>query len=297
MDIERNKFEVKKELLLSIKGKTGKTNNSLKVGDLVRVRPTVIKPSTKWGNKGVSHASIGRIKEFLKGPDVIIDFPEHSGWNGKYYEMERVQSAQPCDICDILLPQLPKFCKYENDGCEEIQMKEDMVNHEQECVFREIDCPELSCYEKVTYMSLMDHLGNAHKNCQNIVSEKFKLNPKMAEVGKFAPTRITAFKNTFFEVGIIKDQQMFRWIYFLGDPDVAKNFFYHVKLKKENSEEELNYFKYEDILASYNAFVTVVAQVKNFLDGNGNLTLEYKIRNMKAEAKDEDIESGISDNE
>ena len=100
---------------------------------------------------------------------------------------------------------------------------------------------------------------------------------------------------------------MFRWIYFLGDPDVAKNFFYHVKLKKENSEEELNYFghvfvwslneKYEDILASYNAFVTVVAQVKNFLDGNGNLTLEYKIRNMKAEAKDEDIESGISDNE
>ena len=75
--------------------------------------------------------------------------------------------------------------------------------------------------------------------------------------------------------------------------------------KKENSEEELTYFgqvrslseKYEDILASYNAFVTVVAQVKNFLDGNGNLTLEYKIRNMKAEAKDEDIESGISDNE
>ena len=98
---------------------------------------------------------------------------------------------------------------------------------------------------------------------------------------------------------------MFRWIYFLGDPDVAKNFFYHVKLKKENSEEELNYFgqvrslneKYEDILASYNAFVAHVAQAKNFLDGNGNLTLEYKIRNMKAEAKDEDIESGISDNE
>ena len=98
---------------------------------------------------------------------------------------------------------------------------------------------------------------------------------------------------------------MFRWIYFLGDPDVANNFFYHVKLKKENSEEELTYFgqvrslneKYEDILASYNAFVTVVAQVKNFLDGNGNLTLEYKNRNMKAEAKDEDIESGISDNE
>ena len=90
---------------------------------------------------------------------------------------------------------------------------------------------------------------------------------------------------------------MFRWIYSWGGPDVAKNFFYHVKRKKENSEEELNYFKYEDILASYNAFVTVVAQVKNFLDGNGNLTLEYKIRNMKAEAKDEDIESGISDNE
>ena len=237
MDIEHIKFEIKKELLLSIKGKiTGDHSRPLKVGDLVRVRPTVIKPSTNWGNKGVSHASIGRINE-IKGRELIIDFPEHSGWNGKYYEMERVQSAQPCDICDILLPQLPTFCKYEKNGCEEIQMKEDMVNHEQECVFREIDCPKLSCMEKVTYMSLMDHLGNAHKNCQNIVSEKFKLNPKMAEVGKFAPTRITAFKNTFFEVGIIKDQQMFRWIYFYGDQEEAKNFFYHVRIKKENTGE------------------------------------------------------------
>ena len=37
MDIERNKFEVKKELLLSIKGKTGKTGKSLKVGVRLRV--------------------------------------------------------------------------------------------------------------------------------------------------------------------------------------------------------------------------------------------------------------------
>ena len=93
MDIERIKFEVKKELLLSIK----------------------------------------------------------AGWNGKYDEMELVQLAQPCDICDIcdiLLPQLPKFCKYEKNGCEEIRMKEDMINHEQECVFREVSCPDLSCKER-----------------------------------------------------------------------------------------------------------------------------------------------------
>ena len=72
MDIEHIKFEIKKELLLSIKGKiTGDHSRPLKVGDLVRVRPTVIKPSTKWGNKGVSHASIGRINE-IKGRELII---------------------------------------------------------------------------------------------------------------------------------------------------------------------------------------------------------------------------------
>ena len=160
-------------------------------------------------------------------------------------------------------------------------------------------------------MSLMDHLGNAHKNCQNILGEKFKLNIKIAEVEKFVPVQITAFDNTFFEVGITennlkkKNPVMFRWIYFYGDPEVAKNFFYHVRIKKENTGEELTYFgqvrslneKCEDITESFEAFVVGVVKAKKFLDDNGNLTLEYKIRNMKAEAKDEDNESGISDNE
>ena len=59
----------------------------LKVGDLVRVRASVSRPTFGWGD--VDHTSIGRIQSF-NDEQVIVDFPEQGSWRGLNSELEVV---------------------------------------------------------------------------------------------------------------------------------------------------------------------------------------------------------------
>ena len=56
----------------------------LRVGDRVRVKPSVTKPRYGWGS--VSHESIGIITS-INGRDCYVDFLEQSGWTGQLKEM------------------------------------------------------------------------------------------------------------------------------------------------------------------------------------------------------------------
>ncbi len=63
------------------------TTCAVKVGDLVRVKPSVLKPHLGWGS--VSHRSVGKIVAL--NPDrkgCTVDFPEQGGWMGLLEEME-----------------------------------------------------------------------------------------------------------------------------------------------------------------------------------------------------------------
>ncbi|XP_072540919.1 uncharacterized protein [Salminus brasiliensis] len=62
-------------------------NNLIKVGDKVRVKPSVETPKHKWG--GITHQSVGVVKS-LDGEALTVDFPEYSGWRGIVPEMEVV---------------------------------------------------------------------------------------------------------------------------------------------------------------------------------------------------------------
>uniref|UniRef100_A0A8B9H5F2 FinTRIM family, member 79 n=1 Tax=Astyanax mexicanus TaxID=7994 RepID=A0A8B9H5F2_ASTMX len=62
-------------------------NNSIKVGDQVRVKPSVDTPKHKWG--GITHQSVGTVKT-IDGEALTVDFPEYSGWRGIVPEMEVV---------------------------------------------------------------------------------------------------------------------------------------------------------------------------------------------------------------
>jgi len=53
---------------------------SLKVGDKVRVKPEVKRPSSGWGC--VDHTSVGEVAFIGTYGDLIIDFPRHKGWSG-----------------------------------------------------------------------------------------------------------------------------------------------------------------------------------------------------------------------
>ena len=63
---------------------------AIKVGSRVRVRPGV-SPSTGWG--GVKPESVGTVTALQSdGVHCVVDFPEHSSWNGVISEMMLMQT-------------------------------------------------------------------------------------------------------------------------------------------------------------------------------------------------------------
>ena len=79
----------------------------IKVGDRVRVKPSVTTPKYKWGS--VSHASVGVVTEISGGGgggrangngDVRVDFPQQNKWVGLLAEMERVPACHAGVTCD-----------------------------------------------------------------------------------------------------------------------------------------------------------------------------------------------------
>ena len=207
-------------------------------------------------------------------------------------------------VLKTLMAQLPIYCKYKSNGCQEILMKEDMIKHEQGCVYRPIFCADLNCTQTSTYHGLLEHITQVHKGLDVIEKKKFIITSKVGvdlKPEKLATTRISAFDFTFFEAGAITDQFMFKWIYILGDPEVAKNFCYHVKVSNGVTEHTSNEVvqsvseHFNDITKSFKAFFLPIVRVKEFLDKNSQMVLEYQIRNMKEDAKDDNEESGISD--
>ena len=66
----------------------------IKVGDRVRVKPSVTTPKYKWGS--VNHSSVGTVVSISpNGKDVKVDFPQQTNWTGLISEMEVVPATHP----------------------------------------------------------------------------------------------------------------------------------------------------------------------------------------------------------
>ncbi|XP_059354670.1 E3 ubiquitin-protein ligase TRIM65-like isoform X2 [Carassius carassius] len=62
---------------------------NIKVGDKVRVKPSVTTPKHNWGRE-VTHKSVGVVKDIKSDDSVVVDFPGHASWKGILTEMEQV---------------------------------------------------------------------------------------------------------------------------------------------------------------------------------------------------------------
>ena len=60
-----------------------------KVGDRVRVKPSVTRPTYSWGE--INSFSVGIVKEVKDDDDIIVDFPEQKEWTGIIYQMEHAK--------------------------------------------------------------------------------------------------------------------------------------------------------------------------------------------------------------
>ena len=121
---------------------------------------------------------------------------------------------------------------------------------------------------------------------------------------KWCPKKFTAFNKTFFEVGILRNNLIYKWVYVLALPDEAKNYFFHAYVKNSNGENVLTYYdqvrslveSHEEVIENENCFIIGVKQAKKFVkEDTKQVDFSMKIRNIKDEAKDEDEESGIDD--
>ncbi|ESO89418.1 hypothetical protein LOTGIDRAFT_218809 [Lottia gigantea] len=72
--------------------------SSIKLGDKVRVKPSVSTPTYKWGSVG--HGSIGTVTAINpNGRDITVDFPQQAHWTGVIDEMEPVPSTHHRVVC------------------------------------------------------------------------------------------------------------------------------------------------------------------------------------------------------
>ena len=75
----------------------------IRIGDRVKVKPSVVIPKYKWGS--VSYRSVGVVTAVSSnGQDLIVDFPEQNYWQGLVNEMEVVPTCHlniTCAGCGI----------------------------------------------------------------------------------------------------------------------------------------------------------------------------------------------------
>lgn len=76
----------------------------LRVGDRVRVRPSVLQPKHQWGSVGQS--SVGTVISISRdGRGAAVDFPQQSLWTGPVSDVERVPAVHEqvsCHGCDAM---------------------------------------------------------------------------------------------------------------------------------------------------------------------------------------------------
>ena len=135
------------------------------------------------------------------------------------------------------------------------------------------------------------------------------LSKTIFETGKFScyPVKITCDSNIFLSTCQENKGTLYHWIHFLGSPLEAKKYAYTLEYKDvTETERNMNYTgkvvsvdeTRKTIQANYNCFSVAYGFFKaHFIDPDRKFKYSLKIRNLKEEAKDGNVESGISDDE
>ena len=220
----------------------------------------------------------------------------------------------PSPVIANLLQNLPWMCQNYKTGCRESKMNgEDLEHHQEKCIYRLVFCPNRR-NEKVLFKDMIDHLETAYKltayKSQAVNEIDTFFTKKTAKSGfsneKFwrAGKLVTSSDALFFSVGKTSNDTVYQWIVFMGSSDEAKNYSYTCSIENDIGQK----FLYsgpvhtlddnsDDIIASGALLTIAVSAAKKSLNFLNQLEVEITIRNLKEEAKDDDMESGVSEGE
>ena len=228
-------------------------------------------------------------------------------------------SKQYCKMTEELLKlKSMRFkCHNQSRGCQETMVEEAMISHETECIYRLIKCPRIDCKLKVPFHELLDHMKknepakHLYKSYSILNGEKqkheSKLTLKIEEVGGHLPVYFDVNGRSFFSIVRVKEETFYQWIHFLGSPDDAKNYSYTLEYYGNNGASQRTNIYTNFVIPidepshavekSFNCFtMSYQAMVNQFIE-DGTFKYSVQIRNLKEEAKDDNEESGISDDE
>ena len=132
------------------------------------------------------------------------------------------------------------------------------------------------------------------------ISNKFELIPRKF---KMIPIRFEMDGKVFFSIGQVEGETFYHWVYMIGSQFEAMNYSY-----------TLEYFGTSKSTCTYTGQVVPIDEPSQsiikigncfgmsckvfklqFIDENFRFNYSVKIRNLKEEAKDENVESGVSD--
>ena len=208
-------------------------------------------------------------------------------------------------------------CRNTKNGCRETFAESGLEDHETECIYRSVPCPKPGhpCKAKVTFQDVIQHYEKAHGEVFK-QAELFKMNAleicHTDLLGKNSynhPKKFVCNNQTFLFADKTLNKQFYYWVQMVGSPIEAKHFSYTLKLFGLTTEIS---FKGK-VAAIDESFETLLKAgkclaiphenfVAYFVDEDCDVEdrkYEYslEIRNLKEEAKDENYESGISDND
>ena len=238
----------------------------------------------------------GDAKDLNKCPCGRFISTEHSPMTKKLLELETTRFK----------------CKNTNGGCQELLEKEAMISHEVECVYRLVNCPSPACETKVPFHQLIQHMETNKHYSRKLASMDVTHGPipeQMFKDGEFScqPCMIEYETNLLFITSQAKYGIFYQWIHFLGSPTEAEKYTYTLEYKDvTNSVMNMTYTgkvvsvdeSRKTIQENSNCFSVAYGFFKAyFIDTDRKVKYSLKIRNLKEEAKDENVESEISDDE
>ena len=215
-----------------------------------------------------------------------------------------------CKVIEALLNQDKMQFKCENlaRGCQESSDEENMIFHQIECIYRTVNCPDPVCRSQEPFYELLDHMKTKKKCRAKIELFGAKNDCSVTVRGYRAPVQITVDKKVFFSFVWILDGVLHHWIQIYGSPSEAKNYSYTLEYYNDTKTPKVtNTFSdqvvsidetADSITENGNCFSISRKVLENkFIQeqDTANFKFSVKIRNLKEEVKDENVESGVSD--
>ena len=193
---------------------------------------------------------------------------------------------------------------YPEHGCRETMDENALEKHESECIYRSVPCPLGLEREVVGKRTFQDVIQILEKREEIMVDGEMKSIKLSKDDCVYVPDKLCVNQRMFILCGFVKNKIMHRWVHIIGTPNEAKHFSYTLKYFGKNAT-----ITFEGKVAAIDDTSRAIfeagkyfaypcrAFVSQFVDENGEFKVSFKIRNLKEEVKDENYESGISEDD